>query len=856
MKNRDPKPPRFTSWLLYRISPYEDRDSLIDDLEIEYRELAEHKSVLYAKFWYLIHLFKAIPDLFLSLIYWRFFMFRNYLKIALRNSKKNKGYSFVNIIGLSTGITCTLVIMLWINHETSYDRFHKKSDRIFRAIKVYPDLDGYSPQGPGPLAEVLKNRYPEIVNSARLFISDPRPTKYKNKTFQMLPCAAEASLLEIFDFPLIMGDPETAASGNNFIILTEEAARKLFGSEDPMYKSVTFDWWGRWLSYTVTGIFKNIPSNSHIKFDYIVPFSFVTVSGMRIDTWDVGAYKTYVLLDDNVDVEQFQPKISGILRENIPGNNQNLKLEPVTRIHLYNYLGGGPITYIYIFSAIAISILILACINFINLSTARSMTRAKEVGLRKVAGSTRTQLIGQFIVETVILTILSLAAALIIIFLFLPSIQNALGNDINFSFDTQFIIGLTGIMVFSGIISGLYPAFLLSAFQPVNVLKGFMKAGSGTHLFRKIMVIFQFTISVMFIICVSVIYMQLNLLKNKDIGLNKDYLLSLTINGQFYNKYPIINEELIKNPDIISLCRTNFSYSHGFGTKVLNWEGKEDNEEVSTDVRSADNDFLKTFSIKLKEGRFFSDDFPNDISESVVLNETAVKKWKIDSPVGKRFRIKMPLDREINGKIIGVVKDFNFRSLHSEIQPLVITKFPWWWFKTYIKIRSDNISETMTFMENKIKEIAPDFVFNYSFLTDDINKMYQFEKRSELLVRFGSFLAVIIAGLGLLGMSAFTAQNRIKEIGIRKILGASPGSIIKLLTKEFTKPLIIANILAWPLGYFLMDKWLQGYAYRYDINISVFLFAAFSAIVITVFSTGYQAIKAATADPVDSLRNE
>jgi putative ABC transport system permease protein len=782
-------------------------------------------------------------------------MFKNYLKIAFRNLLKYRAYSFINILGLAVGMACTVIILLWIQNEFGYDRFHKNADNIYRVLQVWPEKNSYSVEGPGPLAVALKDEYPEIKNSARIFPNIRRPLRFEEKVFQVKVCGVESSFVDIFTFPFVNGNSEKSFSDPNFIILTEETAAKYFGDEDPIGKIMYFEWWTRWLEFHVTGVVKNVPSNSHLQFDILIPFSFVTASGMQIDTWDVGAYHSYVQLKENVDLQAVNQKIAGTIKRHYSDSNANVELEPLLNIHLYNYFGGGPINYIYIFGTIGMLILIIACMNFMNLSTARSLNRAKEVGMRKVVGSRRSQLIRQFLGESVLFALLALIIAIIFVQLLLPSIRNLLDKNLTLHYSGTLVLSLIGIAVITGIISGSYPAFFLSSFRPVTVLKGHVRKGSKSPLFRKVLVISQFIISILLIFGAITVYKQLDYIRNKELGFEKEHIINFRMGGSFYNKYETIKQELLKDPDILSVAQTNFSVHGGFAASHVNWEGLQKNENITLAISSVDFDFQDMFGVEMVQGRFFSRDFQTDVWQSFILNETAVKFMGLESPIGKQFSCDIPF-AEGKDKIIGVVKDFHFRSLHSEIDPLILVIHPWWYTDAYIKIRSENISNTLTFVQNKLKELVPEFPFELHFLDEEVDQLYQTEQRAGVLVRYGTFLALFIACLGLFGLTSFTTEQRTKEIGVRKVLGASVPGIIQILTKEFTKWIILANLIALPISWYVMNKWLQNFAYRINIGWWTFLSAGALVLFIALITVSYQSIKAALANPVESLRYE
>jgi putative ABC transport system permease protein len=848
-------PPAFAAWILAQTIRSEDRFSILSDFSEICKELAREQGYQIACRWYWTQVVRSIPMFILNTLYWRFIMFKSYLTMTVRIFRRHKVYSFINIAGFSLGMTVCILILLWVKSELSFDRFHENTDRIFRVLRVWPTENAYGPEGPGPLGPALKADYPEIINMSRLFPPPARPLRYEDKVFHVKALGVDPSFLDIFSFPLIRGNNQTSFEDPDFILLTKETAKKYFGDEDPIGKVMRYEWWSRWLEFHVTGIIESVPSNSHLQFEALIPFDFVTASGMAIDTWDAIAYHAYVQLEENTDYKVLDTKINSVMRKYTPDSTAEIHLEPLTRIHLYDYFGGGPITYVYIFSIIGLLILVIACINFMNLSMARSTTRAKEVGMRKVVGSSRRQLIHQFLGESIVLSLLALGMASVLVKLLLPSVNRVIGTSINTQFSPSIISLLIGSALLTGLVAGSYPAFLLSGFQPVSAIKGTDQLTSKSSSLRRILVITQFVISIVLIICVTFIYRQLDFIRNRELGFQKTHILTLTMGGSFWDKYQPIKHELLSNPRILSMTQTNFSFPSGYGTSHVWWEGKEDKENVFMSIRSVDFDFQKTFDIEMVEGRFFSRDFSTDVLESFILNEKAVEFMGLESPVGKAFSCQIPF-AEGKGKIIGVVKDFHFQSLHREIQPLIVMIHPYWLSHCHFKISSEDMPATLAFIDLKLKEFVPEFPFELRFLEEDIDRLYGTEQRIGTLVRYGTILAVFVACLGLFGLATFNAEQRTKEIGVRKVLGASVSGIVFLFSTEFAKWVLLANAIAWPVSYFVMRKWMQGFAYRIPLAWEVFVLSAGLALMIALLTVSYQAVKAATSNPVDSLRYE
>ena len=563
-----------------------------------------------------------------------------------------------------------------------------------------------------------------------------------------------------------------------------------------------------------------------------------------------------MLLPKNTDPSAIQEKIAGIVKRHFPESPYTLYLEPLTRIHLYNFTGGGLITYVYIFSIIGVFILCIACINFMNLSTARSMERAREVGMRKVVGSTRSQLVKQFLGESILLSFISFILAVLLVQAFLPSINSIVDKQLTLPYSSSALLIFLGIAILTGVLSGSYPAIFLSSFRPVTVLKGIVRSGSQNIRLRKLLVIGQFIVSIALIIGTIIIYKQLVYMRTMDMGINKSHVINMELRGNLRNQYGTIKTELLRNPDILVVSATNGSFSKRFGSDSIGWEGKPEDKRIFMSIHSVDFDYQKIFDIKMAQGRYFSQDYPTDVSDGIIVNETAAKIMGMESPIGQRISCWIPYDPQRSGTIIGVVKDFHFRSLHEKINPLVLVIAPGWFTDVYIRMKPENISETLGFIEKSIKEFAPDFPFEYSFLDEDIDNLYKTEQQIGNLIKYGTFLAIFIACLGLFGLASFTAEKRTKEIGIRKVLGASVSGIVLFLTKEFTKWVILANLIAWPISYYAMSRWLQNFAYHVNIGIWTFLLSAALALVTALITISFQAVKTASSNPVDSLRYE
>ena len=781
-------------------------------------------------------------------------MFTNYLKIAFRNLKKYKGYTFINILGLSVGMTCTILILLWVRDELSYDHFFPNAERLYRVIDTenYSDIDvpKFS-MNPPALAQTLVDEYPEIKDAARLRTIKSAVVQYGEKRFIEDNLAfVDPSFLKMFSIPFVKGNSNNALSNTSSIILTQRTAEKYFGNENPIGKTIRID---NRLDFMVTGIIKNIPQNSHLKINFLLPFEVIKNFGYTIEGWNNYAHTTYVLLDKGLDYHVVSKKIANTINKNQKDAKVTISLQPITDIHLYSQniwgIGGtGDITQVYIFSIIAILILLLACINFINLATARAGNRAKEVGMRKVVGARRKEIIYQFFLESIIYAFAALIISIILIIDLLPVFNSISGKELTFGFqsDLDILLLAIGVALITGIISGSYPAFILSRFNPVKVLKGRLGLGRSNKNFRKPLIIFQFSLTIILIIGTVVVNRQLHFLENKNLGFNKEQVLCIKLQGDLQKKLDLLKNQLKENQRVIDVSGVSYPPSGILSSSRINkWDTRESNSEFLSYLLSADFDFAKTMQIKIVEGKYFS--LKSDTAEGCIVNQAAVKAMGIQLPVGKKVE---------DLKIIGVIKDFNFTSLHSQISPLIIYCDPNEIKQLLVRIKPGDVSQTIKSLETEWNKIAPEFPFDYSFLDEQINKQYKSDIRVGNVINTFSLLALFIACLGMFGLASFTAEQRTKEVGIRKILGASVDSIVFTLIGDFLKWIVLANVIAWPIAWYVINKWLQNFAYRIDISWWMFLLSGGVALLIAILTVSFQAIKAATANPVKSLRYE
>lgn len=787
-------------------------------------------------------------------------MLKNYLMIVIRNISKNKLYSFINLIGLAIGMTCAILILLWTQDELNFDSFHDKSDRIYRIVQDQVNSSGVFKLAatPAPLAETCKEEFPEVIDYVRI---RPVTRKLLLKINEKLVyedgfAYADPSIFEIFTFPFVSGDPKTALSDPSSVIITEKIAKKYFSNEEPIGKTILVN--NRNI-FTIKGVIKDVPQNSHLRFSILAHFDKLKEIGARTGWYDNG-YFAYLLLTKNASYKEFREKFAQIKKKYAPESSSQFYLQPLSEVHLksdfdIDLYGHSEfkIQNIYIFSSIALFVLLIACINFMNLSTARGNRRAKEVGIRKVVGANKETLIRQFFGESLLLSFIALIFALILVHLCLPMFNDLSGKQLAMNyFDFKLIVGLIGIAFITGIIAGSYPALYLSSFEPVSILKTTMGSRLKGSTLRKFLVITQFALSIILIIATGIVYKQLDFISNRELGLDKKNIIYVPLRGEIRNNFEPAKNELVKDSNIIKVgsCSDLPTYTVSSSTgDNIQWPGKSPDDDVLFHSFAVDYDFINTFGIKIVEGRKFSKDFPSD-AKNYILNETALKATGLKSPIGKPFILW-----GMEGKIIGIMKDFNFKSLHKKVEPLMLymTNQPYY---AFIKINSKNIPAAISKIESTWKKFSPAFPLEYHFLNEEYENLYKVEKQIGKILNYFTFLAIFISCLGLFALSSFMAEQRTKEISIRKVLGATIKGIILLFSKQFIKWVLVANIIAWPIAYYTMNLWLQEFAYRTTINWILFALAGVIAISIALLTVSYQTYKAATTNPTEALKYE
>jgi len=863
MKRNSSGPPHLAEKILRRMKKGGDEFSLLGDMREEFSSINRKRGKRKARYWYWRQILANLPAYLKDNMYWSYHMFKKYLIITLRNIKRNKGFSIINITGLAVGMAACLLILLWVRDELSFNRFHKNAKSIYLVVGERANHRGdFFNNSPVPLAEPLRNDYPEISKVVRFQFRGDIIARYGEQIFNDWEGAyVDPEVFEVFTFPLLEGDEESVFDDVNSIVITESSAQKLFSGIDPVGQMMEIE--GDLVE--VTGVLRDIPKNSDIQVDFFRPFlSMKEITEYQHFIWNWFACKTYVQLKEGIDPAVVDPKIVDLLNSNRPWSTDPLSvfLHPFLDLHLHKLGGGGPILYIYVFTIVALLILLIACINFMNLSTARSAKRAKEVGLRKVIGSKRMQLIKQFFLESTFFTVLSAIFAVLLAMLCMPLFNQLAGKQLQIDFsDMVLVFGLIGMAILTGFLAGSYPALVLSSFQPIDVLKGnlLLQKESGKKLtvsgkrFRQGLVITQFVLSIGLIICAVLVFRQLEYMKNADLGFDKENLVRISIPEQYEGKHEILKTDLTQSSNIISVTATSF-LNHG---GRIDWDGAAGDMQylgTNTDYQMVDCDYIETQKMEIVAGRNFSQEFSSDLERAYLINEEAVKTWDFQDPVGKRFSLTGS-----EGTIVGVFKNRHFGLKHDVVPKILYLTSKTDWDKyNYLvaRLQANQITEALDDMKKTWKIHIADIPIEYHFVDDMIDELYQSEERLSGLINVFTMLAIVISCLGLFGMASFMTQQRTKEIGIRKILGASVSRIVLLLTREFVKWVLIANIIAWPVAFYAMRIWLNEYPYRTKIGIEIFLLSSLIALFISLFTVIYQASKAAVANPANSLKYE
>jgi putative ABC transport system permease protein len=868
-------PPRLPRWILYRFFPESENAYLSGDFDEIYNNILERQGRGAACRWYWIQLVYWIPLILCHSIRWSLTMFKNYLKITFRNLRRQKVYAFINIAGLSVGIACSLLIILVVQYEFKYESHHENAGRIYRINVEHTQLERAfrSTHSPVPLAPAMCEEVPEVTHFTRIAEMRQIQVAYGDRKFyEDNVCFVDPGILEMFTFPLVSGDKATALKDDNSVVITENMATKYFGNKDPMGKILVFL---NSMSLKVTGVINNHPGYTNIRPDFLVPMEKVRdIAGDGFfQNWLSQQLVSCVMLAEGHPAADVEAKIQTAFNRHVrEDDGRVLTLDQLKRMHLFSDVEPtGNIDSLYILLAVGGLILLVACINFMNLATARSTKRAKEVGLRKVVGAARQQLIRQFMGESLIYTAVSMVFALVLVHAFLKALNSLTGQAVEFTdiFQTHILAGMAGVYLLVGFVSGSYPALFLSAVQPTKILRSTSESGTKGVLFRKILVVAQFTISIILIISTMIFGRQLNFLMNKTLGFRKDGIVVIRNDRSTYRRdLQPLKSELLSDPRILGVTGSLMLPSSIGMYNNVTWEGATNNQEISIMHNRVDHDFLDTYEIEVIAGRKFSPEYTSDTragsddsraenSRSIIINQEAVRQFGWEDPVGKKV-IQVYGAERYYYNVVGVIKDFHFSSLRNAIRPLKLFLSTNNNRYVSVKIPMEDVKGTLKFIEDTWTRVFPETPFDYFFFDRVFEQRYQSEASLKRLFEYFSGLAVFIGCLGLLGLASYAAERRSKEIGIRKVLGASSPQIVMLLSKEFTRWVVAANVFAWPMAYFAMRSWLGGYAYRISLNaqFGFFILAGALALAIALLTVAFQAVKAALSDPVNTLKYE
>jgi putative ABC transport system permease protein len=848
----------------------EDFQEFSGDIDEIYQYKIECESKGRAKIWYWLRVMESMPGIIHDKLCWRIVMIKNYLKIALRNFQRHKGYSLINIAGFAAGMAVCLLILMYVRHESSYDNYHKDGNRIYRIVQDIRTQTAnwvFAPISP-MVAPTLRADYPQVEQAGRALVTSQSRLVRREDTFfyEDRFMYADPELLEVLTILFIQGNPQKALVRPNTLVISRRTSVKYFGHDNPLGKTLEINN----DTYEITGVVVDSPENTHLKYDLIA--SMDTLAGWgEMSNWHSTMFYTYLKLKPNVNGEEFSRQISSLADKYVGeqlkewGDSYHYFLQPVSSIHLHSHIlyetepSGNP-QYVTIFSFVGLFILLIACLNFMNLSTARSVNRAKEVGMRKVVGAKRFQLVGQFLGESLLVTLLSLGLAVVIARLTIPLINNLTGIALNFDqiLNPLLLVCLTDGTILVGLAAGIYPALVLSAFRPIATLKGILKNGSRGFAMRNVLVVIQFAISVVLIVGTLIMARQFNFMKKQHLGFDKAQKLVLPLRGgiNIQENFVSVKDMFSKHPSVTGVTVSSTVPGRGFSNFAIVQVGEDDPKNLSMFHMYFDYDFIPDYGIEMKAGRAFQKELKTDFMGAFLINEAAVEAFGWSSPeeaLGKRLRTGH--GGRVN-PIIGVTKDFHYRGLQSEVEPLVMEFLPWTFSYVTLSIDITDLNDTLAFVRSQWKALWPGHPFEHFFLDTDFDWQYRTDEQIGNLFGIFTFLGLFIACLGLLGLASFTAESRTKEIGIRKVLGASVTRIVFMLSRQFTKWVLLANCVAWPVAYYIMSRWLKNFAYRTEINIFIFILSGLLVLGVALLTVSFQSIRAATTNPADSLRYE
>ncbi len=862
MKENKTSPPKFAKWILSRLSVFENKFALSHVMDEEYAEIRSKHGKIKSWIWCWAFILEIVYQYVKYSLSGSAGMLKNHVRTYLRTLFRHKVFSLINLFGFAFGMTCFILIFLYVRYETSYESFFENSDRIYRVISQSPgnmymgsDYYGVSPT---PLASTLSAEIPEIESAAKTGFPQNIWIGEKEQGFYARVLHADEEFLKLFSIKLIEGNRATALDGPDKILLSQKIEERCFRGENPVGRTILD-------TLTVTGVFENLPENSHFRFDCIVSFVNLFPVDSREETladWDNTSFFTYIKLTEGSDPRRLGEKIGTIVKKYDEESKDNIYfLQPLTKIHLnphinFEYSQTNDMKYIYLFTSIAFLILIIASINYMNLSTARASLRAKEIGVRKVVGAQRTQLIRQFMTESVMLSGLALCLALIFAWQLLPTFSSFVERNIKIRalFEWSMLAELGAIVLLIGLAAGLYPALYLSSFRPVSIIKGITARLTAKGRLRSVLVVFQFCMTVVLITSCFMVYKQMKYLRTKNLGFNRENIVIVRVTDPGIQKnLQAFKNELRNYTGIIGVAASN-SYPTRIGSGFTGTYQDDSGAEVSfhTHWFSVDYNFLDLYEAEIIQGRNFSETFGTDSQEAVIVNEAFVKQANWKDPLGKKIRTHSGEE----ARIVGVIKDFNYHSLRLDIKPLIIQCDPDYVYHVSIRIRGHNIPGTIAHIKNTYNKFMTTYPFEFHFLDDIYNQMYRGEQKLGILFGLFSIIALLIACLGLFGMASHACERRTKEIGIRKVLGASISNILGILMKDFALLIVVANLIAWPIAYLIMSKWLNGFVYRTGIGAGIFLLSGTVTLLVAVLTVSFHSVRTANANPSVSLRYE
>jgi len=873
--------PHWAERLLRWMTPVYSRDIVIGDFAEVFRQIAARQGRGRALCWYWGQVLKSAPAFLSTSVYFGGIMLKNHFKMAFRNFKKQKGYTFINISGLALGIACCVLILRFVQDERAYDRFYEQSDQIYRVAirEVTPTSDVYYAPSPYPLAATLVNDYPEVLRATRVAGRQSFAVSYQDRLFDETRIhRADTNFFDVFKLPFVKGDPATALREPSSVVITASTAKKYFGEDDPIGKVLDVkNGIATSTPYTVTAVVEDLPDQAHFHFDVLTSFFRAGQPRREEEGWFGYGVYTYLMLDAGHRPEDLEAKFPDMLKryggpqfeqnrgvpfeEHLASNGYYYFLQPLTDIHLHSNLvaeieANGNATYVTLFAAIALFILLIACINYMNLATARSAGRAREIGVRKVMGSNRRQLIFQILTESVLMSVLAFGVGLLLVAGVGPMFSAFTGKTldaVSFQGGSMIALFLAGAITV-GVLAGSYPAFFLSAFRPVAVLKGMGGGGASPSAFRNGLVVFQFVVSIALLVGTFVVQGQMDYMLNKSLGFDKEHVIVIERAWALGEQDDVFKQEVAAHPGVVQVSGADHVPGKRISELFMAPEHADGSVQYNVLAMEADYDYVQTIGFEVVQGRTFDPALASD-SMAVVVNETLVRLMGFtDDPIGQRIRITGA--RDTHYPIIGVVRDFHVKSLHDPIEPYAYFLEDGVPDRVVVRVGSEAISETLAFLEATWGRFLSDRPFNYSFLEADLDALYRAEVQTRTLFGVFAMLAIVIACLGLFGLSAFVAERRTREIGVRKVLGATMPSIMLLLSSDFLKLVVLAFAVAVPVAYLAMDRWLQAFSYRIEISGRIFLLAGLTALGVALLTVSYQSVKAARGNPVEALRYE